>query len=166
LPEEVSVSDDEVILSMTIPVDSDGFLRRECPTCEREFKWLATPPDQAEDTESPQHGGYYCPYCGVQAETGSWLTKAQAELAQNVAMREVVDPMLKKLGDDLKKMSSRSGGLVSVEWKQPSTPEIAPLTEADDMVRVDFSCHPTEPVKIMETWSEKPYCLICGVQYA
>ena len=25
---------------MEIPLDSDGFLRRECPTCEREFKWL------------------------------------------------------------------------------------------------------------------------------
>jgi hypothetical protein len=38
---------DEVQLSMSLPLDGDGFLRRECPTCEREFKWLPSP-DQLE----------------------------------------------------------------------------------------------------------------------
>ena len=28
---------------MSSPLDSDGFLYRECPICEREFKWLHTP---------------------------------------------------------------------------------------------------------------------------
>ncbi len=32
------MTDDKVSFGMTIPLDSDGFLRRECPTCEREFK--------------------------------------------------------------------------------------------------------------------------------
>ncbi len=36
------MSDDEVMLEISMPLDSDGFLRRECPTCEREFKWLHT----------------------------------------------------------------------------------------------------------------------------
>lgn len=32
--------DDEIKISVSIPLDDDGFLRRECPTCEQEFKWF------------------------------------------------------------------------------------------------------------------------------
>ena len=34
---------DEVQLSMSLPLADDGFMRRECTTCEREFKWLPSP---------------------------------------------------------------------------------------------------------------------------
>ena len=30
----------EIRLSVPFPLDSEGFLRRECPSCRREFKWL------------------------------------------------------------------------------------------------------------------------------
>ena len=69
----------KVELAMSIPRDSDGFIRRECPTCERQFKWLPTP-DGETGTPMP-FGGYFCPYCGVQASANAWLTKAQLELA-------------------------------------------------------------------------------------
>lgn len=36
---------------MTIPLDSDGFLRRECPICEREFKWRPSEAEAEEDVE-------------------------------------------------------------------------------------------------------------------
>jgi hypothetical protein len=61
----VQVSDD-VEISVNVPLDSDGFLRRGCPTCEREFKWLPS-----EESESAARGGYYCPYCAVQAPEDS-----------------------------------------------------------------------------------------------
>jgi hypothetical protein len=71
---------DEVQLSMSLPLDGDGFLRRECPTCEREFKWLPSP-DQLEegngesraaapDAQPPE--AYYCPYCAVTAPPDAW----------------------------------------------------------------------------------------------
>ncbi len=41
---------------MAVPLDSDGFFRRECPTCERELKWLAVGDD--EDKMPPPDGGY------------------------------------------------------------------------------------------------------------
>lgn len=56
---------DEVRLSMSIPLDSEGFARWECPTCEREFKSLPTPDGQ--EPVPVADGGYFCPYCGVQA---------------------------------------------------------------------------------------------------
>ena len=51
--------------SMSVPLDSDGFIRRECPTCEREFKSLAAQGD-APKTELAE-GGAYCPYCAPPA---------------------------------------------------------------------------------------------------
>ena len=32
---------DEIRVPVSLPLDSDGFLRRECPTCEREYKWFS-----------------------------------------------------------------------------------------------------------------------------
>ena len=59
------MSDDDVTLEMSIPLDDDGFLRRACPTCEREFKWLPSTNDE-EAIDSPEVDHYFCPYCGVQ----------------------------------------------------------------------------------------------------
>lgn len=158
---EVGVSDDKVSLQMSIPLDSDGFLRRECPTCEREFKWLHT---SAEDAigETPSDGGYFCPYCGVQAQAGSWLTKAQAELAQRLVASRVVGPMLEKFADDVRSIGRHSRGIVRAEVTHDVPAEPEPLTEVDDMTRVDFGCHPTEPVKVHDDWDGAVFCLVCG----
>jgi hypothetical protein len=155
------VSDDEVTLEMSIPLDSNGFLRRECPTCVREFKWLHTP--QEEGNAAPvAEGGYYCPYCGVQAEAGTWLTQAQADLAQNMVAAKVVGPMLEKLGDGFKSVGRQSGGFIKAELEYDPPEELDPLTEIDDMIRDDFECHPTEPVKVLDDSDKSVHCLICG----
>jgi hypothetical protein len=132
---------------MTVPVDTDGFLRRECPTCEREFKWLPSASEDAEEeaTDSAD-GGYFCPYCGVQAHADAWFTKAQLELAEHIVQVQVVDPMLSKF------MGSTPN--------QVGEPE--PLIEDDDMRRVNFACHPSEPLKVLDGWDRPIRCLICG----
>ena len=55
---------DEKSTQMSVPLDSDGFLRRECPTCEREFKWFNSEEGRGEPVPE---GGYVCPYCAIQA---------------------------------------------------------------------------------------------------
>jgi hypothetical protein len=30
------------------------------------------------------------------------------------------------------------------------------------MRRVDFLCHPAEPVKVLDDWGRPVHCLICG----
>jgi DNA-directed RNA polymerase subunit RPC12/RpoP len=142
------MSDSEVTVGMSLPLDSDGFLRRECPTCEREFKWLHTSEGEGE---SPADGGYFCPYCGVQAPANAWLTQAQVELAKNTVATEVVGPMLERFARDIK---------FSVRYDPPE--KLAPLTEVDDMIRVDFACHPSAPLKLLEDWSQSARCLLCG----
>jgi hypothetical protein len=135
---------DKVTLGMTIPLDSDGFLRRECPTCEREFKWRPSEGEAEEAVESADNVGYFCPYCGVQAPVDAWLTSAQVDLAQNIVAREVIGPMVSKIG----------------HYEAPD--DLDPLTEADDMTLVAFSCHPSEPVKVLDNWHKPVCCLICG----
>jgi hypothetical protein len=155
------MSDEEFTLGMSIPLDADGFLRRECPTCEREFKWMPNADDENDDGPVLD-GGYFCPYCCVQAPTTEWLTQAQAALARNIVEKEVVGPLLKDFGKEIDGIGKGSGGLigVSVDYDEPD--ELDPLTETDDMKRVDFECHPLEPVKILDAWNDSVACLICG----
>lgn len=63
---------DEIRVPVSLPLDSDGFLRRECPTCEEEFnptceeefKWFS----HAEgDHDAEQASQYFCPICGAAA---------------------------------------------------------------------------------------------------
>ncbi len=156
------MSDDEVTLAMSMPLDSDGFLRRECPTCEREFKWLPSTDQDDEDIAVPDDAGYFCPYCGVQAPTGSWLTQAQVALAENMVQREVLGPMLKDLGKNIEGIGRSSGGLINVSMEYDEPDELDPLIETDDMRRVDFACHPGEPVKVLDDWQKPVRCLVCG----
>ena len=151
---------DGVSMSMSVPLDSDGFMRRECPTCEREFKWLPTPEDE-EGTEAPD-GGYFCPYCAIQAPANAWFTKAQVEQVEALVARDVVAPTMAKWARDITR-SSRGSGLVSVKTRYESdAPEPQELTEDDDMRRVDLGCHPDEPVKILDDWDRSVHCLLCG----
>jgi len=138
------VSDDEVSFGMAIPLDSDGFLRRECPTCEREFKWRPSEAEDEEDAEPADDVGYFCPYCGVQAPVDAWLTQAQLALAQNIVAREFIGPMVSKLG----------------AYEEPD--KLDPLTEVDDMTLIVFPCHPSEPLKVLDDWRKPVHCLICG----
>jgi len=162
---------DKVQLSLSLPLDSDGFLRRECPTCEREFKWLPSPdPETHEDVvaratepvEAPD--GYYCPYCAVTAPPDAWLTKAQVASAEAIVQRELIDPELHKLEREIDQLNRRSGGLIGIEVRlERDEPEPAPeLNEPDDMRRIDFICHPTEPVKVLDDWDRPVHCPICG----
>jgi DNA-directed RNA polymerase subunit RPC12/RpoP len=144
-------------IGMSLPLDSDGFLRRECQTCEREFKWRPNSAGEDEPTPMPD-GGYFCPYCGVQAPTDAWWTKAQAELAQRTAAAEVVGPML----DDFASGVNRSGGMFRVEVSPTDIEKPEPLSETGDMTRVDFSCHQSEPVKVLDDWDKPVRCLLCG----
>ena len=75
---------------------------------------------------------------------------------------QVLGPMLKKFGDDMKGIGRNSGGMVSAEVSYDAPEELEALTEVDDMTRVDFDCHPTEPVKVLDDWDKPVRCLICG----
>jgi hypothetical protein len=146
-------------ISVGIPLDEDGFVLRECPACEREFRWHVSA-DENEEVPAPLDG-YFCPYCGKQASSDSWFTTAQADFLSATALHEMVGPQIDEMLGGL----AGNSGLVRIEVTGSGGGEKpAPFDEdfEGETRRLEFSCHPTEPVKVALDWEGSVYCLICG----
>jgi hypothetical protein len=156
----------EISIPMTLSLDNDGFLRRECPNCERQFKWWSTPSEGCESQGATQAvpETYFCPYCYQPADPNAWWTKEQLEYAQRLAATEVLKPQLERFQRDMKRRSRRSKN-IRIEASSQPLPKPESLTENDDMVRVDVPCHPEEPIKVEEGWEREVACLVCGIHY-
>jgi hypothetical protein len=78
---------------ISIPPDEEGLIGRECPVpeCEGYFKLQQGTGLKGENL--PCH----CPYCGHQAASDQFFTKAQIEYAKSVVIREVTGALLKDL---------------------------------------------------------------------
>jgi hypothetical protein len=147
-------------LSVPFPLDQ-GFLRRECPHCEREFKWHHGPTDdRPQDAVDPDV--YWCPYCGEPAPPDEWWTPVQLEFAT----QSLAGPAMQEIATELQQALKSASGFVktSVEYDEVEAPDA--LHEPADMVIVQSPCHPWEPVKIAEDWSQPIHCLHCGAPYA
>ena len=154
------MSDDELRISVSLPLDDDGFLPRSCPTCERPFKWLHTEP--GEGGTEPLASGFFCPYCRRQAASDQWFTLEQVVAIEQATYDEVVEPFTERLQASVDEINRSGGGLFSArldierEAERPVEP-----AEATAMRQAAFACHPGEPLKVL---SEVPrtHCLICG----
>jgi len=150
------VSDIEIPL--TFPLDADGFLRRECPICSRQFKWR--PGKSADEFLAPDE--YFCPYCGLPAATDQWFTEEQVAFIHDEVMEKVVSPSLGELKQSLENLGRVSSGLIEASLDVPERQHAPPIFEPNDMRIVEFECHPDEPLKVLERWTEPVHCLICG----
>ena len=150
----------DIELSVSFPLDSDGFLRRACPTCSREFKWL---PGETE-AESPSPEQYFCPYCGTSATPDAWFTLEQQAYIETAMFDAVLGPSLEDLDESIQQVNRSSGGLleISASVEHPEQRQAQPVFEPDDMRQVTFDCHPKEPIKVDEAWPGPVRCLSCG----
>ena len=143
-------------MDVALPLDFDGFLRRECPNCEQEFKWHNGKTDAApEDYLYPDV--HWCPLCGESAALDQWWTPRQLEYVRSVAAGPVID----QLTDDLFKGLDDSK-FVKVTRNSSKREVPDPLVEPDDMTILEPPCHPWEPIKVPDNASPPFYCLICG----
>jgi predicted nucleic acid-binding Zn ribbon protein len=142
-----------------LPLDSQGFLRRECPNCQREFKWHHGPTEEMPEDE-PDPAEYYCPYCGTSAAPDQWWTSDQVEVIQKAALHEAMPQVEHELKKALKPLNK--SGFVKAEVKSDPLNPPPPLFEPEDMVAVASPCHPYEPAKVMEDWKGSLHCLVCG----
>lgn len=145
----------DIIGTISMPLDSDGFLRRECPHCSREFKWLHGESDSESAMEAD---GYHCPYCSEQSVDGWWT------VGQLAAIEDETQYFAEsQIHEMFKGMERRSNQFVQFKaGTAPTRRNRPPLTEPDDMRRVEFACHSAEPVKVLDDWSEPVHCLVCG----
>jgi hypothetical protein len=131
-------------MELSLPLDN-GFLRRECPNCRREFKWHHGPTsDRPLDAVEPEY--YACPYCGQQADNDAWWTREQSEVIQQAALAEVSGELDRSFRGMARK--SRGGG-IRIEYKASSTRAPLPLQETDDMATIASPCH----------------CIVCGQRF-
>lgn len=151
-------------MEVSFPLDSDGFIRRECPHCEREFKWHHGPANEEAERQAPWDT-YYCPLCGAPAGPDSWWTRPQLEIIEN-AQERVIN---RELGDMFKGLerSMRRNKYVSFKAGKVTQPDVAdPLVEPDDMTTVTSPCHAWEPIKVPEDHHGPLHCLVCGAAFA
>ena len=147
--------------SIELPLD-DGFLRRECPTCERQFKWHHGPTDQQPE-QAIDPAVYWCPYCGETAPPDHWWTTEQLRYARE----RIAGPAMREVADELSRSFRRQQNSfikISMTYDEPEPPSA--LQEPPDMVVVEPPCHSWEPLKIAADWQESVHCLICGRQFA
>jgi DNA-directed RNA polymerase subunit RPC12/RpoP len=144
----------DVIGSMSMPLDSDGFLRRECPHCSQEFKWLH---NDSESEREMEPGGYHCPYCDGRSVDGWWTRSQFAAIEDETAFFAE-----SQIHEMFKGMERQSNQFLKIKAGSAPRRRKRPLTEPDDMKRIDFACHPAEPLKVLEDWSERVHCLVCG----
>jgi hypothetical protein len=131
-------------------------MRRECPRCEREFKWLHAIHDQA-----PTQDQYYCPVCGVPAHSASWWTRRQLEAIEAAAIPMAVREIQKSLTSAFRSTRGvRFGPSDDVASAADSL-----LDEPDDMMIVVPPCHPDEPLKVPEDVSQPFFCRLCGAAF-
>lgn len=78
--------------NVSLSVDEDGYLGRECPVegCQGYFKIT---PGTGIKGPAPCH----CPYCGHSGDSGTFNTKEQIEYAKSVVLRQVTDALFKDM---------------------------------------------------------------------
>lgn len=147
--------------SVQLPLDDDGFLRRECPHCLQQFKWHHGPTESRPKDEADP-AVYYCPLCGVSAAPDQWWTQEQLTFIQESA----AGPALREVSDELEKAFRGVKGLnyKREQLDEPEPPEA--LHEPNDMITLAPPCHPWEPVKLPAKATVRVYCLICGKPFA
>lgn len=176
----------DMVMNVSLPLDEDGFLRRECPLCRREFKVRPTPDEMRtiveesthallsneadavpESPEEAQVGDNWCPYCGQQAKHDSWWTEEQLEylrvFARNVAARLINEHLL---GPLRRSLGGSAHGPVTVTFRGADVPEqeawMAP--EPNDMERVSLPCC-TRELKVDADWDQPVHCFFCGIHH-
>jgi len=149
--------------SIPLPTD-DGFLRRECPHCERQFKWHAGPTEERPKGDVAPDA-YTCPLCGDTAPPNQWWTQEQLEFAQQAVTGPAMRAIAGELRDAFGKPSTGGPFEISMEISHDEPEPPHALQEPNDMMIVTSPCHPWEPVKVPEDWTAPLYCLLCGQQF-
>lgn len=178
---------DQIQLSISISTDRDGFMRRTCSACGRDFKTEIDPADlqsllssycqkQGLDTgvarEDNTHVSMlWCPYCSHHDQAQHMMTKEIMDYLKRIAYREYVLPMMNQMFSRLQDSfggSKRSGGFISFSVEFKHTRTIAPVRpihgpEPADFKIVTFLCC-NKKIKLSEYWMDVSLCSFCGTQ--
>lgn len=150
----------DVTISMELSLDSDKFLRRECPECEQEFKIQIL----EDEPDAPIPGGnaageMTCPYCGHCSGVERWWTPAQIAYQEALAVDHAAGIFGQMFDDAFSGL--KSSRHVKVTHHRSDRPKPVAPVEQDDMRRVCISCCERD-IKVVESWSGAVHCAGCG----
>ena len=148
--------------SVRLPLDADGFLRRECPQCLQHFKWHSGPTAGRPEGEVDPVVVFFCPRCGSSAAPDHWWTQEQLAFARE----SIHGPALREAADELEKVFRGVKGLTYKPGQLDEPEPPTALHEPNDMIIVAPPCHPWEPVKVPGEAAARVHCLICGEVFA
>ena len=109
---------DNFEISVSIPIDEEGMLGRECLECEDYFK---IKPGTGLDTSY-----CYCPYCEYEGDSDNFWTPEQIEYAQSIAANQAVDKVFKPFIDKMNKTfrdleHKTRGGMIEIKFRSSVT---------------------------------------------
>ena len=160
---EIEQTADGFTAPISIPLDPEGYVGRECPSCHALFKMR-----NDEYKALPDDLALTCPYCGEHREHGAFLSSAQRERAMAAASGLAQQMVHAKLNEMLsrsfgQRQSSSRGSLISIETRYtPGSPP--PIRELPDFVEDEApriiqcsSCRNHHAV-----FSASAFCPVCG----
>lgn len=93
--------------SIHIPPDDEGFIGRECPGCKGYFKLRP-------GTELPTRV-CHCPYCEHKGNISEFTTADQKDWAKSLAIKETIEPELKKIDESLRRIEQTSSKYLRIK---------------------------------------------------
>lgn len=189
MDDESEEQSNAVHLAVSCSLDRDGFFRRACSSCGREFKTEAAPTDLqwalADQCRrhgldvGETHGGpeatssLHCPYCGHTDRSVEMYTADTVDYMKRVVYRECVLPLLSNIFggfEDSFGSRRRSSGPIAISMsfnheRDPLPPRPSHGPEAPDQKIVEFLCC-GERAKIDEAWHGVERCIYCGTPVA
>ncbi|MDX3213972.1 hypothetical protein PV318_00135 [Streptomyces sp. ME02-6991-2B] len=144
-------------MQVSMPLDEDGFLGRQCPTCGLDFRM-----DGQQYDALPNQLELWCVYCGHHAEHSAFTTPQQRERLLQAA-RNLGEQLVSNALDDIFRGLSRSTSrrsAVSFSYKsKPSLPRPLPGINEERLIRVR-TCTGCELRYAI--FGEHRYCPVCG----
>jgi len=172
--------------AVSISTDRDGFLRRSCASCGRDFKTQISESelqwalafqvqrmglDIGSDVLSTTNEGprvLRCPYCAFPGKDQDMHTDETVNYLKRVILREVVMPQLNDFFSGLENIFGRGGsrGQVSIRFEHtPGVKALRPIhgPEPPDMDIVEFICC-GKKAKVAGGWTDVQVCVFCGAE--
>lgn len=142
-------------LSISIPLDEDGFIEMECDYCKNRFMLHQT----VYSDDANLH--FFCPICGLPNAINTFYCEEVLEAAQQMALNYLSDEIQKQLSPSIRQFNRN--GLLKMSLKVPDRePEKELYKPINEYVLTHQYCCEID-VKTLEFDNQIGiYCPICG----
>jgi hypothetical protein len=116
-------------LSVSIPLDAEGYFDRECPSADCLFQFKVHEDDWRDKVRDAE---VFCPFCGHTADAQKWWTKQQIKYAEKAAAAQInrrLNQAMKRDADRWNRRQPRNS-FISMTMKAESRPAHVSLPPA------------------------------------